>query len=496
MLPILQGSLITVGPWFSTHGRKGLRVYPYQRGGRVETASTSTTIALDRSGDIAVNDYIMVCTKGSYGDDNVWTPVSTKIAKVTAVSSDTLTIDGSGLSVAVGDYVLNLGADTGGTSPNFDGSDITLYDDPAGAAASANEYLLTGSSAGFIGWTNRGAIECDLLVTDSSDFPLSVEIAKPLLLQRLGYAYRGTRPTLTLSGDTLTLPGDQSSSEVVVAAETSTTDTLSSINGGVAGDLLFLTADAGDTITVDEAGDISLAGTTVELSGDVILVLRYDGTTWDEVSLTSEAGSAPVLTVTTSGDVTVIDTLLDETSVGGSEQSFSLGSIPQDYDFIEIELTGIRGRDSAGQTTCALTFNADAGNNYDYAQLSYGGASTHTEGNINAAFIGLCPDSNDRAAAVGHGWARIYGYADTGNSTKVMARMGTADNTSGDSDSRCYDTTWLSTAAVTALAIKNYTGETTFAAGTRCVIRGYKTIEVVTSGSLGVATITNGMIVP
>jgi hypothetical protein len=74
--------------------------------------------------------------------------------------------------------------------------------------------------------------------------------------------------------------------------------------------------------------------------------------------------------------------------------------------------------------------------------------------------------------------------------------MSNADNTAGDSDSREYDTTWLSAAAVTALTITNYTTTTTFAAGSRCVIRGYKTLTVVTSGSYGDLTISNGLIVP
>lgn len=71
----------------------------------------------------------------------------------------------------------------------------------------------------------------------------------------------------------------------VIAAETGTTDTLSTINGGTAGDFLHLTADAGDTITVDGAGniDISTAGDFAMGANDSIS-LRYDGSNWIELS--------------------------------------------------------------------------------------------------------------------------------------------------------------------------------------------------------------------
>jgi hypothetical protein len=241
---------------------------------------------LDDSGDFAVNDYVVICAKGSYGDDNVWTPASSKIAKVTAVSSNTLTIDGSGLTVAVGDYALNIGADTGGTSPNFDGSDITLYDDPAGTTASTLDYLLTGSSAGFIGWVNRGAIECDLLITDSNDLMLGIEIAKPLLLQRVHYTYRGTRPTLTIDTGSAALPAGLEFSEVIIAAESGTTDQLDTLTGGVAGDTLVLVADSTDTITLSEDGNLEVVGTSRILHGATgdNITLRFDGTSWYELS--------------------------------------------------------------------------------------------------------------------------------------------------------------------------------------------------------------------
>jgi len=69
-----------------------------------------------------------------------------------------------------------------------------------------------------------------------------------------------------------------------IAAETGTTDTLSTVNGDVAGDVLVLKADAGDTITVDNADNILLAGGTMALAANDTITLISDGTNWREMA--------------------------------------------------------------------------------------------------------------------------------------------------------------------------------------------------------------------
>ena len=69
-----------------------------------------------------------------------------------------------------------------------------------------------------------------------------------------------------------------------VAAETGTTDTLSTVNGDTAGDILVLKADAGDTITVDNADNILLAGGTMALTANDTITLISDGTNWREMA--------------------------------------------------------------------------------------------------------------------------------------------------------------------------------------------------------------------
>ena len=69
-----------------------------------------------------------------------------------------------------------------------------------------------------------------------------------------------------------------------VAAETGTTDTLSTINGDVAGDIVILKADTGDTITVDNADNILLAGGTMALTANDTITMISDGTNWRETA--------------------------------------------------------------------------------------------------------------------------------------------------------------------------------------------------------------------
>lgn len=82
----------------------------------------------------------------------------------------------------------------------------------------------------------------------------------------------------------------------IVAAQTGTADDLSTINGGINGQSLFLQADTGDTITVKHAvGNINLNnGADYALSGTKTLMLWYNGTGWADIAPTvSPAAPAP-----------------------------------------------------------------------------------------------------------------------------------------------------------------------------------------------------------
>ena len=73
----------------------------------------------------------------------------------------------------------------------------------------------------------------------------------------------------------------------ILAAETGTTDTLttitvdSTIASGYSG-VVILQADSGDTITIDDGGGNIVTGNNADLilAGDARLVLEYNGTNW------------------------------------------------------------------------------------------------------------------------------------------------------------------------------------------------------------------------
>ena len=177
-LPLLDKSLVETGPWSSLFARSGYRVYPFKMGALVRSVPVGTTVLTAGMGEFATNDYLMVCTATAFGDANLYIPNVAKVAKVTSnpsaeTSEDQLVI-APALTIAAGDFLLNLGPDSGALTPNYDGSTLTLYTDNAGTAANSNKYLLTGTNGEFRGWLPSGTLVCDLLATNASGVPLIV----------------------------------------------------------------------------------------------------------------------------------------------------------------------------------------------------------------------------------------------------------------------------------------------------------------------------------
>lgn len=67
-------------------------------------------------------------------------------------------------------------------------------------------------------------------------------------------------------------------------------DTLT-VTGAVEGDVVILTSDGSDTITVDDA-NIDLGAATRAVAPGGSITLRYDGTSWAEVAFTTAADNA------------------------------------------------------------------------------------------------------------------------------------------------------------------------------------------------------------
>ena len=185
-LPLLRGTLATVGPWQSFYARSGWRVYPYQLGASVSADVTAETALPVRSyGEFAAGDWILLAEKRDYGSSSLFVPNVNRIRRISSFgensSSDPTAATGTtqlNLSAAItaskGDWVLCLGADTASdpsTQPNWDGSTVTLYDDEVGDEESSLPYLLTGSGGSFRGWVDSGREAVDLLVLDDASSP-------------------------------------------------------------------------------------------------------------------------------------------------------------------------------------------------------------------------------------------------------------------------------------------------------------------------------------
>lgn len=180
-LPMIRGPFAVAGPWQALLGQPNKRIYPFTLGARADTASTGTTIQCGGLGDFAATEYIIVCEATSYGNSDLYIPNMSKIRQISSVSGaeDDIVVDAA-VNVAVGDYIFNIGND-GAASPKVSPSldDIlNLWDDPYGASANSNGYLLTGTGGHFRGWLDTGKTLVDLLITDASGNP---EIAIPFV---------------------------------------------------------------------------------------------------------------------------------------------------------------------------------------------------------------------------------------------------------------------------------------------------------------------------
>jgi hypothetical protein len=136
-------------------------VTAYEPGAIVASASTGTTATVDLGHGFAANDKFIVVRSGSY--------VSGSFNTVSAVTATTLTITAASLSV--GDVLVNLGPDTGVTSPNYDGSGLTIYSDADGSTAITNE-VVTADSGGNYSYYHTGSSDIWELIRSNASTPV------------------------------------------------------------------------------------------------------------------------------------------------------------------------------------------------------------------------------------------------------------------------------------------------------------------------------------
>lgn len=126
-------------------------------GAQVTVGSSGTTVTVAAGHGFAAGDKYMKSL-----DASTYSGLST-VASVTATS---LTLD-SALSVSEGDLLINLGADTGSTSPNYDGNGATIYSDMDYTTSVTNATVTTDSN-GRYSYYHQGGSHWELVRTGST----------------------------------------------------------------------------------------------------------------------------------------------------------------------------------------------------------------------------------------------------------------------------------------------------------------------------------------
>lgn len=120
-------------------------VTAYEPGAQVSAGSSGTTVAVRAGHGFEAGD------KGIVGKD------SSRYFQVLSKTSTQLTLT-SGVFVAADELLVNLGADTGVTSPNYDGSGATIYTDMDFADAATNSTVQANDVGRYIYWHKGIAI--------------------------------------------------------------------------------------------------------------------------------------------------------------------------------------------------------------------------------------------------------------------------------------------------------------------------------------------------
>lgn len=279
----------------------GYKVTVLPAGGIASANSSANVITMGAGHGFVAGEKIMV------GADEATFSGSQSIQSVTAT---TITFtSGVNFNVVVGDTIINLGVDTGTSQPNYDGSTVTIYSDPAGATAISNEEV-TVNEGGEYSYYHNGATNLWEVVRSSNNDVGAVGYVKDAYTTVLGtMALDG----LTVTG-TSTMAGITSSGTIrrsVSAAVTAST-THTQVGGTVltsdinnvsvcanTDDAVTLpTAVAGMTIVVINNGAQDLRiwpasgdnlGTGVDTvrgalaAGSNVCFVSYNATNWEEI---------------------------------------------------------------------------------------------------------------------------------------------------------------------------------------------------------------------
>ncbi len=146
----------------------GYKVTAYKRGAIVSAATDANTVSVEPGHSFVTGDkFIKISAAGGTIDEGTYRSLHASTDPTATLI--TLAV-GTTLSVAVGDVLINLGADTGSPTPSYNGSPFTTYDDYAGSTATTSATVTSDSSGNYEYWTDAGVIW--ELIRDSSDAPI------------------------------------------------------------------------------------------------------------------------------------------------------------------------------------------------------------------------------------------------------------------------------------------------------------------------------------
>lgn len=139
-------------------------VRAYRAGAVVSATSADSTPPVYEGHAFSINDKAIIIRAGT---------IVTTIRTVTAV--DPLTFSSSIAGLSEGDIIINLGADTGsGTTPNYDGSPISIYNRPDDSSPVITSSVVTASATGDYEYFHAGRETIWELVFTDAGTPTSL----------------------------------------------------------------------------------------------------------------------------------------------------------------------------------------------------------------------------------------------------------------------------------------------------------------------------------
>ena len=136
-------------------------------GARASASSSAATVTVDSGHSFVVGDKAVIFRPSS------GSVVAALTASVQSATATSIVFSSGAYSVSTGDVLVNVGADSGTGSPNYDASPMKIYSDPDGGTAISNSTLTTNSVGQYEYWHKGDGMMWELVRSSTGD-PLTV----------------------------------------------------------------------------------------------------------------------------------------------------------------------------------------------------------------------------------------------------------------------------------------------------------------------------------